>query len=93
MSEIDFDDEVYWDASLLIFWAEHGKNRIKCVAGRETIAELPGFTHASSKEISVRKEEIRDALRGAAIYKITGGVFSDPERKTVTIYISDVAKA
>jgi len=90
---IEFDDEAHWDGGILFFWASRGKDRIRCVAGRETIAELPGFTHATSQEIGTRKAEIHEVLRPTAVWKIEAGHFSEPDHKTVTIYVSDVLTA
>src|SRR5262245_40420538 len=44
---IYFDNDVGFEGAVLIGWANVDSQRLRCLAGRETINELRGFTHAS----------------------------------------------
>jgi hypothetical protein len=89
---ITFDDEVQWDASVLTLWANRGSERIRCRAGRETINEFEGFTHATSPAIAKQKNEIADLLKPAFARKIEKSAFDNDPIKTVTVFIADLAK-
>jgi hypothetical protein len=67
---VEFDNDVGFEGALLIGWASVGNERIRCLAGRETINELPGFTHATAAEIRSRKREIFEKLKPEFIRKI-----------------------
>jgi hypothetical protein len=67
---IEFDNDVGFEGALLIGWANVGRQRIRCVAGRETINELQHFKHATASEIRLRKREIFEELKPAFLKKI-----------------------
>jgi hypothetical protein len=85
-----FDDQVAWDGGLLHLRAVCGTERIRCRAGRETIAELAGFTHASSQEIGERKAQVAELLKPSIVHKIEIGGFDHGLIKTVTIFRYDL---
>ena len=85
-----FDDQVAWDGGLLHLRAVCGTERIRCRAGRETIAELAGFTHASSLEIGERKAQVAELLKPSIVHKIEIGGFDHGLIKTVTIFRYDL---
>jgi hypothetical protein len=85
-----FDDQVTWDGGLLHLRAVCGTERIRCRAGRETIAELAGFTHASSLEIGERKAQAAELLKPSIVHKIAIGGFDHGLIKTVTIFRYDL---
>jgi hypothetical protein len=85
-----FDDQVAWDGGLLHLRAVCGTERIRCRAGRETIAELAGFTHASSLEIGERKAQVAELLKPSIVHKIEIGGFDRGPIKTVTIFRYDL---
>jgi hypothetical protein len=91
---IVFDDETQWSKGLLSFWARRDKRRIHCMAGLETIAKLPGFTHAKTREIGTRRTEVRDLLKPQQIApsfvrgRLRFGVWSDginPKRRLAEV--------
>ena len=87
---VDFDSAAQWDSELLVFWANQGKERIRCLAGRETIAELKGFTHADTHEIARRKLEIKAILEPFAKRKIEKRAFDITVVHSVTLYMHDL---
>jgi hypothetical protein len=87
-----FDDEVYWDAEVLTGWASQGQERIRCRAGRETINELPGLTHATSPEIAKGKAGIFETLKPSFVRKIEAGVLDAGQVKSVTLMMSDLGR-
>jgi hypothetical protein len=87
---IAFDDQVAWDGGILHLRAIRGTERIRCRAGRETIAELAGFAHASSLEIGERKAEAAELLKPSIEHKIAIGGFDRGLIKTVTIFRYDL---
>jgi hypothetical protein len=87
---IEFDDDVGFEGTLLIGWANFGAQRIRCLAGRETINELPGFTHASASEIRNRKREIFRMLKPAFIEKIHNRQLDGSTIPSVTVYWRDL---
>jgi hypothetical protein len=87
---VDFDDQVGFEGALLIGWANVGSKRIRCLAGRETINELPGFTHASAAEIRERKREIFEILKPDFIRKIDRKQFDRSTIPSVTVYWRDI---
>jgi hypothetical protein len=87
---IAFDDQVTWDGGILHLRAIRGTERIRCRAGRETIAELAGFTHASSLEIGERKAQAAELLKPSIVHKIEIGGFDHGLIRTVTIFRYDL---
>ena len=85
-----FDDQVAWDGSILHLRAICGTERIRCRAGRETIAELAGFTHVSSLEIGERKAQAAELLKPSIVHKIEVGGFDHGLIKQVTIFRYDL---
>ncbi len=90
---IEFDNDVGFEGALLIGWANVGFQRIRCLAGRETINELPGFTHASAAEIRSRKREIFEMLKPAFIRKIESRQLDRSTIPSVTVYLRDLQMA
>jgi hypothetical protein len=89
---IVFDDETQWSKGLLSFWAHRDRQRIHCIAGLETIAELPGFTHAKAREIGTRRTEVRDLLKPHLSRKIERNEFEEGSIPTVTIFMRDLGR-
>jgi len=89
---IVFDDQVAWDGAILHLRALRGAERIRCRAGRETIAALAGFTHAESLEIGERKAEAAELLKPSIVHKIEIGGFDHGAVKTVTIFQYDLLR-
>jgi hypothetical protein len=88
---IHFDDDVGFEGTLLIGWANVAGTRIRCVAGRETTNdELPGFTHATAGEIRNRKREIFNLLKPVFRRKIEAKQIERTTIPTVTIYSQDL---
>jgi hypothetical protein len=87
---IVFDDQVTWDGGILHLRAMRGTERIRCRAGRETIAELAGFAQASSLEIGERKAQAAELLKPSIVHKIEIGGFDHGLIKTVTIFRYDL---
>jgi hypothetical protein len=87
---VAFEDQVTWDGGILRLRAICGVERIRCRAGRETIAELAGFTHASSLEIGERKAQAAELLKPSIVHKIEIGGFDHGPIKTVTIFRYDL---
>jgi hypothetical protein len=85
-----FDDQVAWDGGILHLRAICGNERIRCRAGRETIAELAEFAHASSQEIGERKAQAAELLKPSIVHKIEIGGFDHSLIKTVTIFRYDL---
>jgi hypothetical protein len=87
---IAFDDQVTWDGGILQLRAIRGAERIRCRAGRETIAELTGFALASSLEIGERKAQAAELLKPSIVHKIEIGGFDHGLIKAVTIFRYDL---
>ena len=87
---IAFDDQVTWDGGVLQLRAIRGTERIRCRAGRETIAELTGFAHASSQEIGERKVQAAELLKPSIVHKIEIGGFDHGPIRTVTVFRYDL---
>jgi hypothetical protein len=87
---VAFDDQVTWDGGTLHLRATCGAERIRCRAGRETIAGLAGFTDASSLEIDERKAQAAELLKPSIVHKIEIGGFDHGLIKTVTIFRYDL---
>jgi len=87
---ITFDEQVTWDASMLYVWANQGSERVRCRAGRETIAELPGYTHADSPTIAKNKIAIANLLKPSFERKIGARAFDDGAIKSVTVLRTEV---
>jgi len=87
---IYFDKDVGFDGSLLIGWANDGPRRFRCLAGRATINELAGFTHASAEEIRNRKREIFEILKPFFIRKIQSRELDRSTIPSVTVQLSDL---
>ena len=87
---VAFDDQITWDGGILHLRASHGNERIRCRAGRETIAELTGFADASSQEIGERKAQAAELLKPSIVHKIEIGGFDHGLIKTVTIFRYDL---
>jgi hypothetical protein len=87
---VAFDDQVTWDGGILHLRAIRGAERIRCRAGRETIAELVGFSHASSLEIGERKAQAAELLKASIAHKIEIGAFDRGLIKTVTVFRYDL---
>jgi hypothetical protein len=90
---LEFDENVGFDGSLLIGWANEDHKRIRCLAGRETIAELNGFTHASATEIRSRKHEAFNLLKDKFARKIRRREFDNSVIPSVTVFLSDMVPA
>jgi hypothetical protein len=89
---VQFDNDVGFEGALLIGWANVGSGRIRCLAGRETINELQGFTHASAAEIRNRKHEIFEMLKPAFIEKIESNQLDRSTIPSVTVYLHDIER-
>ena len=87
---IQFDPDVGFEGAILIGWANVGSRRIRCVAGRETINELSGFTHATASEIRARKREIFERLKPDFTRKIERRELDGSTIPSVTVYLSDL---
>ena len=87
---VAFDDQVTWDGGVLHLRATRGTERIRCRAGRETIAELTGFTHASSLKIGERMAEVAELLKPSIVHKIEIGGFDHGLIKSVTVFRYDL---
>jgi hypothetical protein len=90
---IEFDKDVGFEGAVLIGWANVETHRIRCLAGRETINELQGFTHASAAEIRSRKREIFESLKPAFVRKIERRQLDQSHIPSVTIYLQDLHAA
>jgi hypothetical protein len=88
--QIYFDNNVGFEGAVLIGWADVDSQRIRCLAGREAINELRGFTHASAAEIRNRKREIFDALKPAFTRKIEKRQLDRSTIPSVTVYLRDL---
>lgn len=88
---VDFDKEVGFEGALLIGWANVSNRRIRCLAGRETINELPDFTHSSAAEIRNRKHEVFEQLKPAFVGKIERGELDRSNIPSVTVYLQDLS--
>jgi hypothetical protein len=84
-----FDEGTEWAGGLLFFWIHRGDERIRCVAGREAIARLPGFAMATNKEISARRSEIKALLRPYLLDKLA----RNGTVPTITISMRDLLAA
>src|SRR5258708_40100081 len=73
---IVFDDQVVWDGGILHLRAIRGGERIRCRAGRETIAELAGIAPASSLEVGARDATAAGHLEASIVptFEIRGHV-------------------
>jgi hypothetical protein len=89
---VTFDDQVAWDGGILYLRARSGTERIRCRAGRETIADLIGFADASSLEIGERKAQAAELLKPSILHKIETGGFDHGPIKTVTIFRYDLLR-
>jgi hypothetical protein len=89
---IIFDEPVHWDMSVLSIWANCDEARILCRAGRETIAELPGYTHVTSPEIARWRTEIAGLLKPSFEFKIRTGAFDPGPSKSVTVGREEIIK-
>jgi hypothetical protein len=89
---IVFDDETQWSKGLLSFWAHRDRQRIQCMAGLETIAGLPGFAQAKTREIGTRRTEVRDLLKPHLSRKIERNEFEESSIPTVTIFTRDLGR-
>ena len=87
---VEFDDEVGFEGALLIGWANINGQRIRCLAGRETINELPGFIHASAAEIRGRKREIFERLKPEFVRKIESRNLDRSTIPSVTVNLRDL---
>ncbi len=87
---IEFDREVGFEGSLLIGWATVDRRRVRCLASRETINELPGFTHATATEIRTRKGEIFQLLIPKFRRKIEQRQFDHSTIPSVTLFLRDL---
>ncbi len=87
---IYFDNNVGFEGAVLIGWANVDSQRIRCLAGREAINELQGFTHASAAEIRNRKRDIFDVLKPAFIRKIQGRQLDHSTIPSVTVSLRDL---
>jgi hypothetical protein len=87
---VTFDDQITWDGGVLHLRAIRGSERIRCRVGRETIAELPGFTQASSLEIDERKAQAAELLKPSIVHKIEIGGFDHGLIRTVTVFRYDL---
>jgi hypothetical protein len=87
---VEFDNDVGFEGALLIGWANVGRERIRCLAGRETINELPGFTHAPAAEIRSRKREIFEKLKSEFVRKIESRQLDSSTIPSVTVHWRDL---
>jgi hypothetical protein len=87
-----FDNVFSWNAEVLTGWAIHDGARVRCRAGRETIAMLPGFTNATAFQIGVGKANAFGLMREAFQRKIERGEFDTDEMKGVTLSINDLRR-
>jgi hypothetical protein len=90
--DVTFDDRITWDGGILHLRASRGTERIRCRAGRETIAELDGFAHASSLEIGEWSAQAAALLKPSIVHKIEIGGFDHGPIKTVTIFGYDLLR-
>jgi hypothetical protein len=88
-----FDEGTEWAGGLLLFWIHRGDERIRCVAGREAIARLPGFAMATNKEISARRSEIKALLRPYVLDKLARNELDVGTVPTITISMRDLLAA
>jgi hypothetical protein len=94
MPVIKFDADAHWDGDQLIFWASRDGERIRCLIGRRSINDLPGFTTASSQEIGARKLELVALIKPNAANMILAGKYSpDLKIKTVQVYWEEKLQA
>jgi hypothetical protein len=94
MPAIEFDADAHWDGDQLIFWANRDGERIRCLIGRRSINDLPGFTTASSQEINARKLELAALIKPNATNMISAGKYSpDLTIKTVQVYWEEKLQA
>lgn len=87
---IQFDKDVGFEGAILIGWASADRQRIRCIAGRETINELEHFKHATASEIRLRKREIFEELKPAFTRKIESQDLDRSTIPTVTVYLRDL---
>jgi hypothetical protein len=87
-----FDNVCSWNAEVLTGWAIHGGARVRCRAGRETIAMLPGFTNATSFQIGVGKANAFGFMREAFKRKMERGEYDGDEMKGVTLSVGDLRR-
>jgi hypothetical protein len=81
-----FDKEVAWNGEFIVFWANKGKERIRCAVPRKTINEIMGFTNATSETIGDKRVQIKDMLAPRALEKILRNDFAaSPSIKTATL--------
>jgi hypothetical protein len=90
---VKFDEETDWAGGLLFFWVHRGDERIRCAAGREAIARLPGFAMATNKEIGARKSAIKELLKPHILRKLERNELDLRAVPTITITLHDLLAA
>jgi hypothetical protein len=87
-----FDNVFSWNAEVLTGWAIHDGVRVRCRAGRKTIAALPGFTNATAFQIGIGKANAFGLMREAFLRKMEREEFDGDEMKGVTLSVGDLRK-
>ncbi|MFZ1964483.1 MAG: hypothetical protein WAU78_13645 [Roseiarcus sp.] len=87
---IEFDEAVTWDSSLLRNYATVEGRRVECMAGIETIAELEGHAYQSRNEIAKDKLEIARLLHPYWVRKIEDAKYDDFTNTRVTLLIGEI---
>jgi hypothetical protein len=87
---ITFDEATEWAGGLVLFWADRANERIRCAAGRDAIARLPGFAMATRREIGARKTEIKNLLKPYVLKKLDRNEFDLSIVPTITITVHDL---
>jgi hypothetical protein len=87
---VTFEAVFTWDGDVLAGLANHAGARIRCRAGRDTIARLPGFAHATGLQIGLEKANAFGLMKDAFTRKIERGRFDADEMKSVTLLVEDL---
>jgi hypothetical protein len=90
---VRFDEGTEWAGGRVFFWAHRGNERIRCVAGRDAIAGLPGFAMATKKEIGARKAAIKELLKPHILKKLERNEFDLSIVPTITISVHDLGRS
>jgi hypothetical protein len=87
-----FDEGTEWSGGLVFFWARRGEERIRCVAGRDAIAGLPGFAMATVHQIEVGKDAIKELLKPHVLNKLERNEFEDSKVPMIRITVHDLGR-
>jgi hypothetical protein len=90
---VRFDEGTEWAGGMLFFWVHRGDERIRCVAGREAIARLPGYAMATNRDISAGRSAIKELLKPYVLEKLASDELDVGAVPTITISMRDLLAA